>query len=225
MQVDVDSMIDAMGREVEFRDHDGSPARVVRLVRSYDTDIDDLWDAVTSGERIARWFLPITGDLRPGGSFQLEGNAGGTIQACEAPRYFAITWSMRGATSWVRVKLAAQSDDATKLELEHIAPADEMAQGFWDQFGPGAVGVGWDLALMGLALHIATGAANDRGEGAAWTASDAGRDFITRSSEDWGRASIAAGTDEAAATASAARTTAAYTGQPAPDAEAALAEE
>ena len=54
--------------------------------RSYDTDIDDLWEAITNAERIPRWFLPITGELRLGGRYQLQGNAGGTITACEPPR-------------------------------------------------------------------------------------------------------------------------------------------
>ena len=47
----------------------------------------------------------------------------------------------------------------------------------------------------------------------AWTASDEGREFTTRCSEAWRDASIAAGTDPAAAEAAAARTTAAYTGE------------
>ena len=40
----------------------------------------------------------------------------------------------------------------TRLTLEHIAHEDEEGLKFWDQFGPGAVGVGWDLALLGLAV-------------------------------------------------------------------------
>jgi hypothetical protein len=43
-------------------------------------------------------------------------------------------------------------------------------------------------------------------------ASEEGKHFVCRSSEDWCRASIAAGTDEVAARAAAERTTAFYTG-------------
>ena len=84
----------------------------------------------------------------------------------------------------------------------------------WTEFGPGAVGVGWELGVMGLAQHITSGAANDPGAWATWTASDDGRAFITLSSEGWRDASIAAGTDEDAARAAGARTTAFYTGAP-----------
>jgi hypothetical protein len=92
--------------------------------------------------------------------------------------------------------------------LEHIAHVDDER---WAQFGPGAVGVGWDLALRGLALHLETGNRVDPAEAMAWTATEEGKQFIARSSEAWGSASIAAGTGEAAAQEAAERTTAFYT--------------
>src|SRR5512141_2843137 len=52
-------------------------AHVVELRRVYGAPIPDVWDVCTNPDRIARWFLPIGGDLRLGGRFQLEGNAGG----------------------------------------------------------------------------------------------------------------------------------------------------
>jgi hypothetical protein len=165
---------------------------------------------LTSAERIPRWFLPVSGDLRLGGRYQLQGNAGGTITRCEPPRLLALTWEWAGTASWLTVSLAEDPAGGTRLELEHIAHVDDE---FWDRFGPGAVGVGWDLALMGLARHLATGATVGRDGAAAWSASDEGKDFVRRSSEDWCRASIAAGADDAAARAAAARTTASYGGE------------
>jgi hypothetical protein len=78
--------------------------------------------------------------------------------------------------------------------------------------GPGAVGVGWDLALMGLRLHLATGVANDPAESAAWMCSPEGVEFVTRSSRGWADASIATGTDATEARSAEERTTAFYTG-------------
>lgn len=210
MQIDVASYIGAMTREVRGRDHEGKPARVVVASRSYDTTLDDLWDALTSAERIPRWFLPITGDLKLGGRYQLVGNAGGTITACEPPRRLSVTWEFGGQTSWVNVSLTADGA-GTHLELEHIAHIADPDE-FWDRFGPGAVGVGWDLALVGLALHLASGAAVDKAEFEIWSTSDEGKDFAARSSEGWRLASIAYGTDEAAATTAAAETTKFYQG-------------
>ena len=76
-------------------ERDGQPARAVTLARSYATTVEDLWDAVTNGERILRWFLPISGELAPGGRYQLEGNAGGVITACEPPITFRAHLGVR----------------------------------------------------------------------------------------------------------------------------------
>ena len=75
MDLDVGRELGTVERSVSSPERDGQPARAVTLSRSYGTTIEDLWDAVTSGERIARWFLPISGDLGPGRRYQLEGNA------------------------------------------------------------------------------------------------------------------------------------------------------
>jgi hypothetical protein len=155
----------------------------------------------------------VSGDLRLGGRYQFEGNAGGTVTACDPPRSFAATWEFGGGVTWIVVRLKDVPDGA-ELELEHIA---RVEGDLWDQYGPGAVGVGWDLALMGLGAQLRTGAAVDPAAAAAWSASAESKIFIRRSSDDWCRASITAGTSEAAASAAAARTTAFYTGS-APDA-------
>ena len=120
MKIDIGRHIGAVSRRLENREHDGRMARVALACRTYDTTIDDLWDAITSGKRIARWFLPISGDLRLGGRYQLTGNAGGTITRCDAARLLAVTWEYGGETSWVTVTLVADSA-GTRLDLEHMA--------------------------------------------------------------------------------------------------------
>ncbi len=85
--IDVIRTIGAVAREVASREHEGRPARVVVATRTYDTTVEDVWDAVTNPERIPRWFLPITGELELGGRYQLKGNAGGEITGCEPPRH------------------------------------------------------------------------------------------------------------------------------------------
>jgi uncharacterized protein YndB with AHSA1/START domain len=209
-ELDVLRYIGAVTRLLEIRGHNGRPARVVTAACAYDTTIEDLWDAVTNPERISRWFLPVSGDLRLGGRYQLHGNAGGEITACDPPRAFDVTWEFGGQVSWLNVRLTTLADGGTQLRLEHIEPSPEE---MWKQFGPGAVGVGWDLTLFGLGRHLETEAAVDPKAAAAWLTTAEGREFITRSSGEWRRASIAAGTPEDAAGEAAARTTAAYTGQ------------
>jgi uncharacterized protein YndB with AHSA1/START domain len=216
MKIDPIAAAGAVVREVASREYEGRPAKVVVASRNYDTTMEDLWDALTSAERIPRWFLPVSGELRLGGRYQLKGNAGGEITRCEPPRLLSLTWEFGGETSWLIVTLSGDPAGGTQLELQHIAHVDGDR---WDRYGPGAVGVGWDLALAaGLARHVATGAAVDPAEAAAWSASTEGKDFIRASSEDWCRASIAAGTGESQARAAAARTTAFYCGEPEPGA-------
>jgi uncharacterized protein YndB with AHSA1/START domain len=212
MRMDVGRMVGAVSRVVGTREVDGRPARMVVAQRRYAGTIDEVWDALTNAERIPRWFLPVSGDLRLGGRYQFQGNAGGEITACDPPRMFAVTWEMHGQASWLTVRLTP-AGGVTDLELEHVAHVDDA---FWDQFGPGAVGVGWDLALMGLAEHLTGKPAVVPANAAAWSMSDEGKAYAGGASSAWAEASIAAGTPADAAHAAAARTTAFYTGAPPP---------
>ena len=209
MDIDIAASVGAVTRSVTTTERDGRPARTLVATRSYDTPIDDVWDALTNPERIPRWFLPVSGDLRLGGRYQLEGNAGGEITACEPPTRFAATWEYGGDVTWIAVRLRTEPGTAgTLLELEHVAHGpDEL----WDEYGPGATGVGWDMALVGLGQHVERGASIEPAEAAAWSASSDGHAFVRGASDDWCRASIAAGTPAVEATAAAERTRAAYT--------------
>jgi uncharacterized protein YndB with AHSA1/START domain len=211
--IDIVREIEAVQREVGSGRIAAGEGRAIRLRRTYDAPIDDVWDALTNPERISRWFLPISGDYRTGGRYQFEGNAGGEIVACERPNRLLVTWvygeNVEPAdVSEVELRLVAAGDDSTTLELEHtaIVPDDR-----WDEYGPGAVGVGWDGGLLGLSLHLRGGSIDDP---VAWQLSDEGREFNTRSSEAWGGANEATGTDPAVAAKAVANTTAFYTTDP-----------
>ena len=208
MEIDVARVLGLVTRSVRNFEKDGKAASAVTLTRLYDTDVDDLWDALTSKERIPRWFLPVEGDLQLGGRYQLKGNAGGTITACTPPGHFAATWEFGGATSWIDVKLAAERDKA-RLTLEHTAVIEDH----WNQFGPGAVGIGWDLALAGLERYLATGASVDHETADAWMGSPDGKAFMTESGEFWRAAHVASGVDPASAKERSDRTIAFYRGE------------
>jgi uncharacterized protein YndB with AHSA1/START domain len=209
--IDVTQQINSVDRQVGARTLEAGEARTVTVSRVYDTSLEDLWDACTNPERIPRWFLPVSGDLKLGGRFEIEGNASGAIEQCEPPRSFNATWEFGGATSWIELRLTPEAGGRTRFALHHIAKIDDE---IWAQYGPGAVGVGWDGAIMGLTLHLA-GAERPEPEALlAWQTSEEGRRFNTLSSERWVEASVAAGTDAAEARAAGARTTDAYTGEP-----------
>ncbi|MFU8947458.1 SRPBCC family protein [Mycetocola zhadangensis] len=202
------AQIGAVTRTLSRRDVDGESGRVMTISQTYPTSLNDLWNAVTTGDRISRWLMPISGDLTLGGHYQLEGNAGGEILECAEPNTLAVTWEYGGDVSWVNARLTGDETSAT-LEVEHVALVDDAD---WKQFGPGAVGIGWDQMLLGLNLHLSGGASLDPAEAMAWVESADGVRFMTRSSDAWRDASIAAGEKKADADAAAARCLAAYTG-------------
>lgn len=197
-------------REVRSGSRGGAPTKIAIARRTYPTDQADLWDALTDANRIPRWFLPIEGDLQPGGRYQLEGNAGGMIERCDEPESFAVTWEYGLMMSWLEVRLTTV-DGGTTLELAHEAPVDpEM----WGQFGPGAVGVGWDLGLMGLGLHLESGTPVDREAGAGFPLTPEGVEFVRSAAAGWADAAVGDGDAPDAAREAAEHTVAFYTTAP-----------
>ncbi|WP_369268970.1 SRPBCC family protein [Streptomyces sp. R11] len=202
--------LNRLHRQVGARQVEAGEARTVLLRRTYDAELADVWDAVTSPERISRWFLPVSGEFKVGGRYQLEGNAGGEILECEEPTRLRVSWlyGPDPGFSEVEVRITPDGEERTVLELEHVAVVPDE---FWDQFGPGAVGVGWDLGLLGLAMHLAGGGMSKE-ESEAWQLSDEGKAYATRSGELWGEAYTASGADGQVVAATTTATIAFYTG-------------
>ncbi|MEV0590363.1 SRPBCC family protein [Nonomuraea cavernae] len=183
--IDILNEIARARREVS----DGAEVKTIVVSRRYDAAVEDVWDACTDAERIGRWFLPVTGDLRLGGHFQLKGNAGGEILRCEPPHLLKVSWVMGEAPglSEVEVRLTAEDGDATHFELRHTA---QVPPEMWSHYGPGAVGIGWDLAVLGLGLYLAGGSISDPD---AWQHTDEARRYMTASGKAWGETFQAAG--------------------------------
>ena len=190
MNFDIESHLGALERWVSLLERDGQSAGAVTLSRIYSTTVEELWDAVTNGERIPRWFLPISGELELGSRYQLEGNAGGLITACERRSHVALTWEFGEDVSWVEVRFSDEGSGRARLILTHTAHLSEH----WHNYGPGATGVGWEMGLLGLTLHLAH-PKEPKPDEVAFATSPDGKAFITCSSERWGQAAVAAGTD------------------------------
>jgi len=211
--IDITKEMAATHREVGEATTPTGPGHVIKLQRDYDAPIEDVWDAFTDPSRIGRWFLPISGDYRLGGRYQFEGNAGGEIVACERPNRLQVTWAYgeeitEADISVVEVRLSSVDDATTRLDFVHTAAVPEE---MWGTFGPGAVGVGWEMGMLGLSLHLTGGSVGDP---IAWQVSDEGREFAERSSRAWGDASLAAGVDPATVERNVASTTAFYAPPP-----------
>lgn len=138
-------------------------AGIVRIEDRYDTDLDDLWSAVTEPERLARWWGRVEGDLRPGGAIRLViESAGlastGRVEACEPPRRLRVT-SRETAESWaagspdapppfdsvIEVTLTPAGDQTVlTIEISGL-PLDKIA----------AYGAGWQIHAENLAAYLA----------------------------------------------------------------------
>ena len=211
MPFDIAEHLGAVHREVRNVERDGQSAKDLVASRYYDTDIADLWDAITDADRVRRWFSPVSGELRLGGRYAVEGNASGTITACDAPRYFAATWEFMGHVSWIEVFLEP-AGNGTRLELHHIAPHPNR---HWDQYGAGAGGVGWELGLLGLAEHLKRPADDVRAEGlGGWETSPEAKELVRAAAAGWGEASIGGGDNPDKAMRAAEATRRFYSGEP-----------
>ncbi|HVV13764.1 SRPBCC family protein [Amycolatopsis sp.] len=192
--MDIAQEINAVSREVR--------GQTVLVSRGYVAEVEDVWEACTDPERLARWFMPVTGDLRPGGHYQIEGNAGGTILRCDPPRVLRVSWVFgEMPPSEVEVRLTPV-EGGTRFELEHSNLAEDE---HWEQFGPGAVGVGWDLTIYGLGVQLA-GLRNDPG----WGTSPEAADYMRTSAAAWGAAHEKSGETHERAVAAAERTASFY---------------
>jgi uncharacterized protein YndB with AHSA1/START domain len=120
--------------------------------RTYDATPEDVWAALTDPQRIERWFLPVTGDLRLGGRFSLQDNASGDILHCERPRTIGLTWELGGGSSNVWIRLTPRGD-ATELELEHSPVSAEIVPNASPEMW--GLGSGWEVGMTALGDYLA----------------------------------------------------------------------
>ena len=128
-------------------------ARVAVLTRTYPTTIEDLWDACTNPERLARWYVPVTGDLRVGGTFQQVHMGSGTIEICSPPELLKV--SLGGGVDEIELRLSPGDDpDSTQLELQHATTADAHSIGGQMYDAIYCMGGGYYPRLLALDRHL-----------------------------------------------------------------------
>jgi uncharacterized protein YndB with AHSA1/START domain len=125
---------------------------VVRMEDRFDTDIDDLWSALTDPGRLARWLGEFEGDLRLGGEFRARFFASGwegtgRVDVCEPPRHLLVmTKHVRQADAHaVEATLTADGDHTIVILEERGMPVNLLA----------AYGAGIQVHIEDLAAHIA----------------------------------------------------------------------
>jgi uncharacterized protein YndB with AHSA1/START domain len=107
---------------------------VVRIQDRLDTDVQDLWSALTDPRRLAGWLGEVDGDLRLGGEFRAHFFASGwegtgRVEACEAPRRLLVRTKHTNASEeqTIEVTLTADADETTLAWEERGMPPDLVA--------------------------------------------------------------------------------------------------
>src|SRR5258708_6575624 len=109
--IDVIQHINSVRREVGTRVLESGTGRTVTVSQTYNTTVADLWDACTNPERIPRWFLPISGDLRLGARSAARAGARRTSRlAPPRPMHKAPEIGRRRPTPLVRPKQRLRGD-------------------------------------------------------------------------------------------------------------------
>jgi uncharacterized protein YndB with AHSA1/START domain len=124
---------------------------IVRMEDRYDTDIDDLWSALTDPRRLSRWYGEVEGDLRLGGEYRFRvfasGSEGtGRVEACEPPRRLLLAHGLgQPDVRTIEATLAADGGQTILVVEVRGMPLDQLA----------GYGAGIQVHVEDLAAHIA----------------------------------------------------------------------
>jgi len=123
---------------------------VVHMEDIYDTNVDDLWSALTDPARLARWIATVEGDLRQGGRiyarFTSSYEGPGRIDVCDAPRRLLVTMAPETPDETVIEATLTPVGGQTKLVIEERGlPFGDVA----------AHGAGWQAHVEDLVSYLA----------------------------------------------------------------------
>ncbi len=128
---------------------------IARVDDRFDTDIDEVWSALTDSRRLERWMGQVEGDLRLGGAFRARFFASGwegtgRVEACEPPQRLLVL--TRGADepdkpyeNAIEVTLTVDGDQTILVWEERGMPVDQLA----------AYGAGIQVHVEDLAAYLA----------------------------------------------------------------------
>jgi uncharacterized protein YndB with AHSA1/START domain len=124
----------------------------VRVENVYDTDIADLWSAITEPDRLARWIATIEGELRVGGTVQAHFTSGwegpGRIDVCDPPNRLVLTMEAGTDDEGVIEAVLTTVGERTRLVVEERGlPLDVLYQH----------GAGWQAHVEDLGRYLRGG--------------------------------------------------------------------
>jgi uncharacterized protein YndB with AHSA1/START domain len=148
-----ESSLPLLRRRLVDRQLPAGSGRAAVLGRRFDAPIEKVWEAVTTPNRIDRYFLPVAIDT-DAGTYAFQGQASGKILACDAPTMVRVEWLPpdRDTADQVELRLSADGPDATWFELEHASIADVFHTDLsGEKFSPA---IGWEAPLHYLGEYL-----------------------------------------------------------------------
>jgi uncharacterized protein YndB with AHSA1/START domain len=128
---------------------------VVRVESVYDTTPDDLWEALTTPERLARWLGDVHGDLRLGGTyaatFTSSWSGSGRVEVCDPPRHLVTRMLDGDDETVVEATLTPVAGGTLLVVEERGLPVTNLP----------AYGAGWQVHLEDLEHHLSAAARTD----------------------------------------------------------------
>ncbi|WP_375489801.1 SRPBCC family protein [uncultured Jatrophihabitans sp.] len=128
----------------------------VRVEDVYDTDIDDLWSAITEPQRLARWIATVEGELQVGGTvyarFTSTWEGPGRVDVCDKPHRLLLTMQVGTDEEAVIEAVLSAEGPRTRLVVEERGlPLEPLYKH----------GAGWQAHIEDLGRYLA-------GQGSAW---------------------------------------------------------
>jgi uncharacterized protein YndB with AHSA1/START domain len=95
---------------------------VVRVEDRFDTQVEDVWSALTDPRRLAGWLGEVEGDLRLGGEFRAHFFASGwegtgRVAACEPPQHLLVVTKHANASEEQAIEATLTSHGAQTILL------------------------------------------------------------------------------------------------------------
>lgn len=141
--------------EFRRRQIESGEARCAIFRRTYLAPVEDVWDACTNPDRLRRWYAPVEGDLRVGGTFTQGDFGSGRITRCEAPQL--LTVALGGgdlAPDEIELRLHSAEAGVTVLEFEHATTLDTHEIGGQIFDAVYCMGGGYGPRLVTLDQHL-----------------------------------------------------------------------
>jgi uncharacterized protein YndB with AHSA1/START domain len=123
---------------------------IVRMDDLYDTDIDDLWSAITEPERLARWLAKVEGSAQRGSilkaTFTSNVDSDLRVDVCEPPKRLLVTAFSEEEGDTVMEAWLTPEGERTRLVIEERGLQVAAVAGH---------GAGWQAHVEDLAALIA----------------------------------------------------------------------